>query len=68
MLVSHNDLDQLLIFAPKKIIYLNQDNLVYKALALPPLLIRQLGLFTEASQLGLLITFVNTSCFNYFCK
>jgi hypothetical protein len=33
-----------------------------------PLLIRPLGLLTQAFQLGILITFVNTFCFNYHCK
>jgi len=34
----------------------------------PPLLMRPLGLCTQAFQQDILITFVNTVCFNYLCK
>ncbi len=36
-----------------------------KHLRFLPLLIRLLGLFTQACELGILITLVNTFCFNY---
>ncbi len=33
-----------------------------------PRLIRPLGLYTQAFKHGIIITFVNTLCFNYPCK
>ena len=40
----------------------------FKHLRFPPLLMRPLGLCTQAFQQDILITFVNTVCFNYLCK
>jgi len=39
-----------------------------KQLRFFPLLIRPLGLFTQACKLGILITFVSALCFNYLSK
>jgi hypothetical protein len=39
-----------------------------KALVLPSIFIRLLGLGTQAIQLGVLTTFVYTFHFNYLCK
>jgi hypothetical protein len=39
-----------------------------KVLAFPPLLTRLLSLCQQASQLGILITFVYDFHFNYLCK
>jgi hypothetical protein len=39
-----------------------------KALVLPSILIKPLGLFTQANQLGILKTFVYTFHFNYLCN
>ncbi len=52
----------------RNILYLNQCNLTLKHLRFSPLSFRPLGLLTQAFQLGILIAFVNTFCFNSLCK
>ncbi len=63
---------------PCNILFLNQGSLPWKRLRFPPLLIRPIGRCTQAIQLDMLITFVNTLiliilerssnvCVFYFC-
>ncbi len=63
-----NDLDQLWIFAiPKNDLLLINLTLSTCTSSIPHL-IRLLGFYTQAFQLGFLITFVNTFCFNFNYK
>jgi hypothetical protein len=58
-----NDLDRLWILTPMKPSLPYSRYSLFKVLALPPTLIRPLGLCTQAFQLGITITFVKTFLF-----